>query len=1112
MDDRVWRKCQGNSRPSTGNCKVGTLGSPARGSSANSTRARSVGETPLTLWLKKPKVGSAAASENNTDAVALAPCVTGDGAPDHSDSPEEVNTPKDSSVCDICRQRFNGARGVSVHTRRMHPTESHARAQRQSEGRKKPWNDEERYTVAVEEARLVKAGVERRRLNGMLAEKFSDRSECSLKCERRQARFQAILSTVTKELNESRPRVYTVEEDSTVPNDNSVVPEWRLTLAHALQKKRTSAYLCTTSSLLNREFKRWMRNFPVRRQGARRKVQQRPPAKKGNRNARRRRLRAAWLDAYEKNQTRTSKRVIQGANLGEEEEYPEGMTEFWSEIFEKPSRPTGRAERDPWGKEESPLLRPFTGGEVKFHLRSMKSGAPGVDGVTLQHLKAVDPYCLAEWFNCFLLLGMVPRVLKQFKTIFIAKCENPSSPTQYRPITIGSYVRRLFAGILAKRLNKSNTGGVSCQRGFKEVEGCAINQEILRAVVNGHIGARKSLNYVFLDVAKAFDSVAHSRLDGAFRKASLPKGLGDLFAEMYRGNTTTFNGGTKVIRIKKGVLQGDPLSPVIFNLVMDVAVRCLKESVGAALEGSKVSALLFADDAVLLSESVSGLQMNVDRFVSKLASFGLGINAAKSAAVHIGVNGKKKSWFVRDTSSIVIQGEKVKALKVGESYKYLGLKLSLGKCVSNTVKDLDVMLQNITRSVLKPQHKLAILRSHAIPKVEYALDLGESSKGILRDCDRHIRRAVRKWVHLPKDVPISLFHVKTKDGGLGIPSLRTKIPRLRKQRWIRINSTENPDPQLAGLLASPYWRLKEESQELAAVAEGSQGDTTYNLKMKEREYWRDALYSTTDGEGLRSHSSGSSYNSKFFDDNFLRLTGKEFVKALHLRCGSLRTPARSNRGRVEGRGPMCPSCPDKVASIGHLLQCCGRTHLQRVGRHDTIVKELARKLRTLGYETVLEPHIPVGQSHEKPDIVAYRKEDQKLLVLDPTIVNCKCCLDTLAAEKSAKYSNTAVFEWLVAKYGACGRRENVTVDGIVLNFRGAWSPRSAQTLLDSGVRPGYLEVLSFRVLKLGNFIYDSLWDRPDWGRSWRDRLARRKKAPSRGGVAHRGRGQRALTR
>ena len=280
MDSRVWRKCDGNSRPSTGNLKGENLGSPARGSSAMSSRARSVGETPLTLWIKKSKVGSAAVSENITDAVALAPCVTGDGAPGHSVSPEEVNTPIDSSVCKICRLRFNGARGVSVHTRRMHPTESHARTQRETDGRKKPWNDAERYTVAVEEARLVKAGVERRRLNGMLAEKFSDRSECSLKCERRQARFQAILSTVTKELNERRPRVYTVEEDSTVPKENSVVPEWRLTLAQALQKKRTSAYLCTTSSLLNREFKRWMRNFPVRRQEARRKVQQRPQPKR----------------------------------------------------------------------------------------------------------------------------------------------------------------------------------------------------------------------------------------------------------------------------------------------------------------------------------------------------------------------------------------------------------------------------------------------------------------------------------------------------------------------------------------------------------------------------------------------------------------------------------------------------------------------------------------------------------------------------------------------------------------------------------------------------------------------------------------------------------------
>jgi hypothetical protein len=873
--------------------------------------------------------------------------------------------------------------------------------------------------------------------------------------------------------------------------------DWKARLRLSLGERLTQAHLCDTPSKINREFRRWAGQVRTTKK-FQKELPKRPPVV-GNRAARRRILRAAWLSAYEKRPAVTSRRICEGKSLDDRETYPDGMKEFWGDMFGKVGEPAGEVETEGWETGHTSLLRPITGDEVKDHLRRMRAGAAGVDGVTLRHLRSLKPAELAEWFNSFLLVACIPRALKRFRTIFLPKVETPSGPKDYRPITIGSYFRRLFAGILAARLREVPTHFT--QRGFKREEGCAINQELLRAVVTGHIRDRRALSYVFLDVSKAFDSVCHEKLYVAYQKAGIPEGLGSLFSDMYKGNTTMFGTDEEVIRIKRGVLQGDPLSPIIFNLVMDVAVRSLDQRIGGKLQDTIVPQLLFADDAVLFGQTLQGTQSNVRKFESALGYFGLAMNPAKCAAVHLRADGKSKRWYVDDRACLMVGGKAVRNLGVGEAYKYLGLRMSLGDCTTDVRLELRKMLGNITKSVVKPQHKLEILRTVAIPKIEYVLVNGRYPRGVLRDCDRYCRMAVAGWCHLPKDTPIAMYHTAISDGGLGVPSMSTKVPRLQATRRTKIMEMEEPDAHIEALRRTPYWlstagprapealgtNVRAEAEQPESVTrpadavageESSGRDEVLVDRETERKYWHEKLCASVDGAGLKDHPGG--FAGRFFSDRFVRLTGKEFVRALHLRCGVLRTPARSNRGRVFGSGPKCPSCPDRVATLGHLIQNCGRTHRPRVHRHDAITKMLVNKLRKLGFEVRTEPHIRDGNSFLKPDIVAFRKRDQVLMLLDPTIVHCKGDLENAARAKEQKYSTADMFRWTEQEYGTAGKRENMTIQGIVMNFRGAWARSSSGLLRALGCRPSFLELLSYKVLRLGSFIYNSLRERSDW--------------------------------
>ena len=108
------------------------------------------------------------------------------------------------------------------------------------------------------------------------------------------------------------------------------------------------------------------------------------------------------------------------------------------------------------------------------------------------------------------------------------------------------------------------------QRGFKAgIEGCTLNCRILSDAIKMAIKERRTLSFAFIDLRKAFDSVNHLKLVEVLNNTGIPM---KIIANMYRGNRLYLQTGEK-ISIERGVLQGDPLSPTLFNLVLDAALK-----------------------------------------------------------------------------------------------------------------------------------------------------------------------------------------------------------------------------------------------------------------------------------------------------------------------------------------------------------------------------------------------------------------------------------------------------------------------------------------------------------------------------------------------------------
>ena len=95
------------------------------------------------------------------------------------------------------------------------------------------------------------------------------------------------------------------------------------------------------------------------------------------------------------------------------------------------------------------------------------------------------------------------------------------------------------------------------------------------------------------------------------------------------------NSTTKKANIQKRVRQGCPLSPSLFNVYVEQAIRDIKQKleekrIGVIIGGILISMIRFADDIVLLATSENKLQTALIDMDNIFLTFKLNINAAKT--------------------------------------------------------------------------------------------------------------------------------------------------------------------------------------------------------------------------------------------------------------------------------------------------------------------------------------------------------------------------------------------------------------------------------------------------------------------------------------------------
>lgn len=963
-------------------------------------------------------------------------------------------------VCDKCNRAFTTKIGRGQHIRQAHKEEYNSAIN--VERVKSRWSEEEVRMMAVVEVDAIRKGLIN--INQVLCKRFPKRTLEAIKGKRKQLAYKGIVEellrkveSITQEENpepmdESSHRTESVRLRVAVEEGIASLADNKLPSTRELCK--LAKRLVDGESLNNNELSGWLKTVFKHAKPPRGPVVQEHEVNNKNSFKRRRQEYAIMQKLFQSDFRSAVRRVLSDKEEIIEMPPAKEVTDFWKGVFEnEPVENARYAQPDHRVNEElDGLWIPIRLEEVRAN-ELCENSASGPDGITVLNWKKIDCRVRALLLNMILMNGKLDNELKMARTVLIPKGTGKLGPGDTRPLSITSVVVRHLHKILAQRFKVLHRFNDS-QRAFIDCDGTQENLTILNTILADARMSKKSVHIATLDLRKAFDSVTHETIVETITALGCPKQFIDYIADLYTDAKTLlqYDSQSTVLNIKRGVLQGDPISALLFIAVMDRAIEKLSEEIGYKINGLTIRCIAYADDIILIASTQQGLQTLIDALTSELASFGLMTNHEKSSTLSLVPSGREKKMKVITQSQFKIDNQYLKAIGVMDVWKYLGVQF---RCANIDDKKLGLCedLKRVDKAALKPQQRLRMLRSAIIPKYLHVLILGKTTIGKLQTYDRTLRSHVRKWLYLPKDVPLAYFYADIKSGGLGITNLEHQVPLIKKNRMSKFVNKEDTIP--SNFKQSIYISRQLEwcDRALSSIGESV-------TRAMRSAHWEDRLYDMIDTNDL-SEAKHCSVSNAWIDRKSDKISGQDYIHYNHIRVGCLPSRARTTRGdNLADR--LCRGGCGVSETNYHIIQQCHRTHGGRVLRHDRLVNLIEENLNKRNgqkYKNIKEPKLKTSVGLRKPDLLI--TSNGSTTVLDIQVVSGRYMARD-HRNKIEKYKSIPGMDDVIKKKCASS---TVVYDAITLSYKGLIERNSYKTLKHLGFNEQFCLILMTSVLR-----------------------------------------------
>lgn len=496
---------------------------------------------------------------------------------------------------------------------------------------------------------------------------------------------------------------------------------------------------------------------------------------------------------------------------------------FWEIVFRKRNT-EGISHNTPWFSEKfkarhtnlhgaEKLLEPITIDELNKALKKLKNKkAAGPDDVAAELLKSLPEIAVKMLLDILEDIRrdpmLIPEDWKLAKIFLLHKSGNANLCSNYRPISITSVIYKVYMNIQTERLTKyveDNKLISEVQGGFRRKRSTMDKVAQLTSIFAARLRKGQENHTIFVDFKKAYDSVPHEQLLDTLLRHGIPPQFVEGIRALYTGtkaSVITVYGIDDPFQITRGVKQGCPMSPILFNLFLEPLLEWLQDE--ASIDNH---VLAFADDVALNAPTETDLQQSMNRIQVFCHYHAMEIGIAKNKTAYMTSSARDCNVYYRpleeswdESGKITLRPAttltKLAKLTGNETYKYLGVyvnpRLDWTEHYDRTEARLRQHLHFLYNSCYTHRQIIRIINVLIVPYVTYGMEVITPNPARLNRLDRMLERLVNMKGGVIFNAKREYNYLSVDMLGQGQISIREKVIKLQHQGRLK-HGLNSPD-------------------------------------------------------------------------------------------------------------------------------------------------------------------------------------------------------------------------------------------------------------------------------------------------------------------------------